>query len=77
MHHKTIDLQSWADIHDELEVTTQRDLGAAMLTAGTHLALGEVIAVCFEEYVVLLSEHPALIVPELRGRSRLAPVQLH
>lgn len=59
MHQRSIDLQTWADIHDGLDVRGRTDTGFALITAGNHPALGTVIAIqdaC--EGVILRSERP-------------------
>ncbi len=45
MHGRTITMDAWAEIHEELELPSYGAVGAAAITTGEHLHLGAVVAV--------------------------------
>jgi hypothetical protein len=60
VHQIAIDLQTFADIHDDMTVHSRTDTGAFLVTCGTHPELGSVVAIQdMEPGILMFSETPA------------------
>lgn len=58
MHSRTIDMHTWADVHERLRYPIYGEVGPASVTTGEHPEFGTIIAVQTVEGLTLISELP-------------------